>query len=121
LTVGRAVVTLPPSELIDNAHKRLLPDVVADLHGQFRIILVGFVDSKNARIRTTFAQVPATPVKKFELNLFGGKKGLLENNRDLCAHTLRVKIALTGKNGRKHNTEPVLATSCKKGGAKKRR
>jgi len=165
--IGRAVVTLPPSELIDNAHinnpctrvqfnanqcppssvlgnaraysplldeplegpvyfrsnggERLLPDVVADLHGQFRIILVGFVDSKNARIRTTFAQVPDAPVRKFELNLFGGKKGLLENNRDLCAHTLRVKIALTGQNGRKHNTEPVLATSCKKGKAKKRR
>jgi hypothetical protein len=156
--IGRAVVTLPPSEFIDNAHiqnpctrvqfnanacpkgsilghataysplldeplegpvyfrsnggERLLPDIVADLHGQFHFTLVGFVDSKNARIRTTFATVPDAPVSKFELSLNGGKKGLLVNNRDLCAHKLRAKLSFTAQNGAPLASQPVVGTSC---------
>src|SRR6185312_7323457 len=132
--VDRAVVTLPPSEFIDNAHinnpctrvqfaahqcpkssilgiakastplldeplegpvyfrsnggERLLPDVVADLNGLFHVVLVGKVDSKHARIRTTFDQVPDAPVSKFTLDLYGGKRGLLVNSRNLCAKAL---------------------------------
>jgi len=157
--IGRAVVTLPPSEQIDNAHinnpctrvqfnadqcpkgsvlgvaraftplldqplegpvyfrsnggERELPDIVADLKGQFEILVVGFVDSRNARLRTTFADVPDAPVSKFVLNLYGGKRGLLVNNRNLCAGQLRTKLALTAQNGRVSVTEPVLKTSCK--------
>ncbi|HET6578228.1 MAG TPA: hypothetical protein VFG66_07895 [Gemmatimonadales bacterium] len=164
--IGRAVVTLPPSEFIDNAHinnpctrvqfnadacpkssilgtarattplldaplegpvyfrsnggERNLPDIVADLKGQFRVILVGFVDSKNARIRTTFANPPDAPVTKFQLNLFGGKRGLLVNSRDLCKAKLRARLALSGQNGRRSNSNPVVKTSCKKGKGKAR-
>lgn len=157
--IGGAVVMLPPSEQIDNAHinnpctrvqfnanqcppgsvlgvaraetplldqplegpvyfrsnggERELPDVVADLHGQFRIILVGFVDSKNARLRTTFADVPDAPVSKFTLNLFGGKRGLLVNSRNLCKGKLHTKLALSAQNGRSYTTSPLLKSSCK--------
>jgi hypothetical protein len=160
--IGKAVVFLPPSQQIENAHinnpctrvqfnanacpaksilgtakaysplldaplegnvyfrsnggERELPDIVADLKGQFRIILVGFIDTKGKRIRTTFANVPDAPVSKFELNLFGGKRGLLVNNRNICKGKQRAKLALTGQNGRPHVTEPVVKTSCKKGG-----
>jgi hypothetical protein len=164
--IGGAIVSLPPSELIDNAHinnpctrvqfnanqcppasilgnaraitplldeplegpvyfrsnggDRELPDIVADLHGTFDIVLVGFVDSvpvkgtEAARLRTRFLNVPDAPVTKFTLNLFGGKRGLLENNRNLCKHKLRSKFSLSGQNGRPYNTEPLLQTSCKK-------
>jgi hypothetical protein len=164
--IGRAVVLLPPSEQIENAHinnpctrvqfaaeacpkksilgrakawtplldqplegnvyfrsnggERELPDLVADLRGQFRIILVGFIDTKGKRIRTTFANVPDAPVSRFALNLFGGKRGLLVNNRDICKGKLRTKLRLVGQNGKPHVTEPVLRPNCqgKKGGKK---
>jgi hypothetical protein len=164
--VGKAVVTLPPSEFIDNAHiqnpctraqfaanqcppgsilgtaratsplldsalegpvyfrsnggERLLPDIVADLHGLFHITLVGHVDSVHARIRTTFESVPDAPVSKFNLDLKGGKKGLLVNSANLCAKKPKAKIELTGQNGRIHDTNPVLKTSCKTGKKGKR-
>ncbi|HWT89836.1 MAG TPA: hypothetical protein VN179_01850, partial [Solirubrobacterales bacterium] len=158
---ARAVVTLPPSQQIENAHinnpctrvqfaaeacpkksilgrakawtplldeplegnvyfrsnggERELPDLVADLRGQFRIVLVGFIDTKGRRIRTTFANIPDAPVSRFQLNLAGGRRGLLVNNRDICRGKQRAKLALTAQNGRKHVTRPVIKTSCKKG------
>jgi len=158
---ARAVVTLPPSQQIENAHinnpctrvqfaaeacpkksilgrakawsplldeplqgnvyfrsnggERELPDLVADLRGQFRIILVGFIDTRGRRIRTTFANIPDAPVSRFQLNLAGGKRGLLVNNRNICKAKQRAKLALTAQNGRKHVTRPVIKTSCKKG------
>jgi hypothetical protein len=102
-----------------NGGERLLPDIVADLHGPFHIILVGFVDSVHkkgseiSRIRTRFLGVPDAPVSKFTLRLNGGKKGLLVNNRNLCAHRYRAKLLLAAQNGRRYDTNPALATSCK--------
>jgi len=103
-----------------NGGERELPDIVADLHGQFRIILVGFIDSRKGRIRTTFAGVPDAPVSRFELKLSGGKKGLLVNNRNICAKKQKAKLAMVAHNGRPYTVNQVVKTSCKKGkGAKK--
>lgn len=156
--VRKAVVALPPTEFIDNAHiqspctrvqfnadrcprssllgtaraftpllekplegpvyfrsnggERLLPDVVADLRGQFHIVLVGKVDSFHERIRTTFAGVPDAPVSKFTLNLKGGKSGLLVNNRNLCTHRSHAIVDFTGQNGKVKHLTPVVANSC---------
>jgi hypothetical protein len=162
--IGRAVVILPRSQQIDNAHinnpctrvqfnenacpsnsvlgyaratsplldsplegpvyfrsnggARALPDVVADLNGQFRIILVGFVDTitprTNPRIRTIFATVPDAPVAKFTLNLFGGKRGLLVSNQNLCKGKQRSSLVLTGQNGRVRTSKPLVKTDCGK-------
>ena len=163
--IAKAVVTLPPTEFIDNAHiqnpctrvqfnahqcpkgsilgkakatsplldaplegpvyfrsnggDRLLPDIVADLSGQIHVTLVGFVDSKKARLRTTFQNVPDAPVTKFTLDLNGGKKGLLVNSANLCAKKRKAKLALTAQNAIQLNSEPVIKTSCKKGKHKK--
>jgi hypothetical protein len=100
-----------------NGGERKLPDVVIDLRGLFHIILVGKVDTAtpktNPRIRTTFDEVPDAPVQSFELNLFGGKRGLLVNSANLCSKKRRAVVEATGKNGRRHDTEPVVKTSCK--------
>jgi len=170
--IGRAVVMLPPTEQIDNAHinnpctrvqfeanqcppasvlgrarastplldqplegpvyfrsnggERELPDIVAHLKGQFEIVLVGFIDTVPIRgteggyLRARFLSVPDAPVSKFQLNLFGGKRGLLVNNRNLCGGKQRGKLRLSGQNGRAYNTSPVLKTSCKGKGKKTR-
>jgi hypothetical protein len=104
-----------------NGGDRELPDIVADLKGPVEVILVGYVDSvgpKNSEtrhLRTTFAKVPDAPVTKFTMNLFGGKRGLLVNSRDLCQTNRRVKLRLTAQNGRARNSTPVIATGCGKG------
>jgi hypothetical protein len=98
-----------------NGGERELPDIVADLNGQFRVILVGFIDTKGKRLRTTFANVPDAPVSRFELNLSGGKKGLLVFNRGICKRKQRAKLAFTAQNGRASVTDQVIKTSCKKG------
>ncbi|HEX7280186.1 MAG TPA: hypothetical protein VF255_11265 [Solirubrobacterales bacterium] len=104
-----------------NGGERELPDIVAHLKGQFEIVLVGFVDTipvkgtEGGRLRTRFLNVPDAPVSKFQLSLFGGKRGLLVNNRNLCKGKLRTKLRLSGQNGRIYNTNPLLKTSCKKG------
>jgi len=98
-----------------NGGDRKLPDVVADLHGQFRVILVGFVDTRKGRLRTRFLDIPDAPVSKFVLKLKGGKKGLLVNSASLCAKRgLTAKTVLVGQNGRRQAQVQGVGTSCKR-------
>ena len=92
-----------------------LPDLVAALHGQIDVDLVGRIDSKNGGIRTTFDAVPDAPVTKFVLTMQGGKKGLLENSKNLCASVNKADVKFTAQNGMTANSKPVLTNSCKKG------
>jgi hypothetical protein len=99
-----------------NGGARELPDIVADLRGQLRITLVGFIDSvqKNgtSRVRTRFLGLPDAPVRSFEMNLFGGARGLIENSRDLCKTKPRVEIRLKAQNGRARITKPRIELPC---------
>lgn len=168
--IGRAAVTLPQSEFIDQAHignpctrpqfaartcpkisvlgkakawsplldrplegnvyfrsnggERELPDIVVDLRGQIHVELVGAVDTvvskESARIRTTFFQVPDAPVSRFELQLKGGKDGVLVNSENLCHSDQKAKVKLTGQNNAVQKTEPKVDNQCgkkKRGGA----
>lgn len=103
-----------------NGGERLLPDVVADLHGAgFRFIAVIAVKGKNGRLRSRVLNAPDAPVTSFTLNFKGGKEGLLVNSANLCKKKRYAKVELTGQNGRIHNSEIVVKTSCKgKGGGK---
>jgi len=103
-----------------NGGERELPDIVADLRGQFHIVVVGWVDSVKGRTRTRFQAVPDAPVSKFVLNLNGGKQGLLQNSANLCKKKRYVSLKLAGQNGKRYDSNPVVATSCKKQGGKKR-
>lgn len=89
-----------------------LPDLVAALDGQIEIDLVGRIDSVRGGIRTTFASVPDAPVSRFVLQMKGGKKSLLVNSRDLCQGRHRATVKMTGQNGKRHNSAPVLRSDC---------
>jgi hypothetical protein len=91
-----------------------LPDLVAALHGQIDVDLVGRIDSKNGGIRTTFDAVPDAPVSKFVLTMQGGKKGLLENSKDLCNSVNRADVKFTAQNGMELSSKPVLKSKCRK-------
>ena len=97
-----------------------LPDVVVALHGLIDIELSGQTDSVNEGIRNTFASVPDAPATKFVLELFGGKKALIVNSRNLCQGPKQKATAhFTGQNGAVHDFRPVVRNSCKKKKAKR--
>jgi hypothetical protein len=110
-----------PVFLRSNGGERLLPDLVAALHGQIDVDLVGKIDSVKGGIRTTFEGVPDAPVSKFVLEMQGGKKGLLENSTNLCKSINRATALFDGQNGKVHDFNPVVHNSCKKKGKKHHR
>lgn len=103
-----------------NGGERKLPDLVVVLRGQIPVQLVGFIDSvgkKNAevrRVRNRFQAVPDAPVSRFELKLYGGARGLLQNSKNLCKSAQRGTFSLTGQNGKRYDTEPLVHVNCHK-------
>jgi hypothetical protein len=101
-----------------NGGERELPDLVADLNGQIHVVLVGFIDSvqkkgsESSRVRTRFQSIPDAPVSKFVLKLKGGKKGLLQNNTDLCRAANQANVQMVGQNGADHNFSSAIKSSC---------
>jgi hypothetical protein len=89
-----------------------LPDLVAQLNGQFDIELAGRIDSQNGGIRNTFEVVPDAPVSKFTLKMKGGAKSLLVNSRNLCKSVSRASVKMVGQNGKTHNESPVVENGC---------
>jgi hypothetical protein len=89
-----------------------LPDLAIDLRGQVDFQLVGRVDSVAARLRTTFETVPDVPVRRFVLDLSGGRKGLLQNADSLCGAAKRVTVRMTGQNGAVRDASVRLQASC---------
>jgi len=111
-----------PVYLRSSSHE--LPDLVAALHGQLDIDLVGRVDTgKGGGIRNTFEAVPDAPVSKFVLEMKGGKKGLLVNSEDICRRPQRATVSFDAQNGKAFDATPLIANSCggkaKKKSAKK--
>jgi hypothetical protein len=101
-----------PVYLVPGGHE--LPDLVADLRGQVNVRLRGVVSAAKARIRTVFFPVPDVPVSKFTLTMQGGKKGLLENSRDLCAGPAFSSLNFEAQNGKrlKRKRLPLKAVGC---------
>lgn len=126
---GKAVATSPilnapiagPVYLRSSSHK--LPDLVADLRGPetmpIRIELAGKTDSVRGALRNTFEAVPDAPVDTFRLELFGGKRGLVEMGAGFCANR-RATIKLDGQNGKVFDTRPKVKASACGGGGKRR-
>lgn len=105
--------------LRSNGGERVLPDLVVSLDGEIDVVLSGFIDSKNERMRNTFNVVPDAPVTKFTLSMFGGEKGLLESNRNLCKSRSRAEVKMTAQNGKVLSTRPIVANTCGKKGSKR--
>lgn len=105
-----------------NGGERELPDLVAALHGPFDVNLVGFIDAvqnkgaEGSRVRTIFASPPDAPVSKFVLNLYGGKRGLLENSVNLCKVKSSAEVKMTAHSGKAHDFNATIANQCKRKG-----
>ncbi len=126
---GKATVTTPLFDfpLTGNVYLRSsdneLPDLVPDLRGPaempIKIEAAGRTDSINGGLRNTFDFVPDAPFTKLVMELRGGKKGLLQNSRDICSRVFRAAVAYTAHNGKVRTGRPALRNP-KCGPAKKR-
>jgi hypothetical protein len=123
---GRASVKTPLFEepLSGNVYLRSsnhnLPDLILDLRGPanqpIRIEVSGRTDSVKGSLRNTFDLVPDAPFEVARVELFGGKRGLVINSRNLCKHAYRAEVKLDGQNGKIFDARPVVRTDCKRRG-----
>lgn len=79
---------------------------------------MGRTDAFKGALRNTFGLVPDAPVSKFTLELFGGKRGVVENSRDLCKSPQRASVKMDAQNGRIHDTRPLVRSDCRSKGRK---
>ncbi|HEX5592078.1 MAG TPA: hypothetical protein VFX35_01880 [Solirubrobacterales bacterium] len=91
-----------------------LPDLVVALRGQIDVDLPGRIDSVRGGMRTTFSPVPDAPISRFVLKMKGGKKGLLQNSRNLCGAAAQATVKIAGQNGKAASRRTPLADSCKR-------
>ncbi len=121
---GKATATTPllgyplagPVYLRANpAHK--LPDLVVGFNGPasqpIEIELAGKTDSVKGALRNTFEAVPDVPVSSFQLELFGGKKGLIEMSTGFCSNP-KAAVSFTAQNGKVTESAPKVAAKCPK-------
>jgi hypothetical protein len=90
-----------------------LPDMVLALKGLVGVEAVGRIDSIGGRIRTTFEGLPDAPITRVELDMQGGKKGLLVNSTDICRGVHRAKADFTGQNGKRRKDGFRVTANCK--------
>jgi hypothetical protein len=103
-----------PVYLTSSNHE--LPDLLADLKGQVDVRLRGVISAAKARIKNVFYPVPDVPVSKFVLTMKGGKRGLLVNSRDLCAHPSFSFMNFKAQNGKplRNKRLPLRVPACRK-------
>jgi len=53
------------------------------------------------------------------MQLFGGRRGLIENSQDLCRAKRRAELQLRAHNGKKRVSNLVIDTGCGKKGKKR--
>jgi hypothetical protein len=97
---------------------RTLPMIIVALRGQIAINLKGESSVKGPKLVSTFATVPDAPVSRFNLNIKGGRNGILTVTR-----TARGTLSICGRqtaesdmdaqNGRAHDRNIRIATPCK--------
>jgi hypothetical protein len=100
---------------------RTLPMIVVALRGEIAINLKGESSTTKAgKLVNTFANVPDAPITQFNLNINGGKNGILAVTRtrrakiNLCASRQIAETDMDGQNGRQHDFNLRMKTPCTK-------
>jgi len=92
----------------------LIPDMVVVLRGKdgLEVDLDARVDSIRGGLRATFATLPDAPAYRFELTLFGGKRGLLVNSVPVCTVTGVASVGFVGQNNTGYSPVIPLENQC---------
>jgi hypothetical protein len=100
------------------ARIRTLPMIVLALRGEIALNLRGVASVKRGRLVSTFANVPDAPVSRFDLNLGGGKDGILvvtgstRGPLNLCSGRQIAETDIDGHNGRRYDRDVTVGTPC---------
>ncbi len=132
--IEKAVVRLPKSLALDPNNAQALcefedgtkPDLenhcpAGSIVGRARANLRGESDTTNSgKLVNTFDQVPDAPISRFNLNIKGGKTGIIAVTRtrrakiNLCAGRHVAEADMDGHNGRRHDRDVRMKTPCTK-------
>ncbi|HYI99579.1 MAG TPA: hypothetical protein VEX36_07895 [Thermoleophilaceae bacterium] len=100
---------------------RTLPSLVIALRGEVALNVRANSDSKRGKLITTFPSIPDAAVSRFELNLSGGRKGILQvtktrtgGNVNICSKPQVTDVELDAHNGRQRDFELRMKTPCTK-------
>lgn len=96
-----------------------LPDAVADLRGPphqpLKVEVAVRSDSVKGALRNTVVAAPDAPVSYFRLQMFGGRKGLIVNSRNICRGKNQARVAMKAHNGRRSlERVNIFNRKCKK-------
>jgi hypothetical protein len=98
---------------------RTLPMIIVALRGEVAINLKGESSTTRAgKLVSTFDQIPDAPITQFNLNIKGGKRGILAVTRtarakiNLCTGRHTAESDMDGHNGRRHDTDIRMKTPC---------
>ena len=95
--------------------------IIVALRGEIAVNLKGESSTTKAgKLVNTFANVPDAPISQFNLNIKGGKTGILAVTRtrkarfNLCAGRHIAEVDNDGQNGRRHDFDVRMKTPCSK-------
>jgi hypothetical protein len=94
---------------------RTLPALYIPLFGEARINVRAQTSVSRGRLVTTLPAIPDAPITKFTLKINGGKRGIINANRDLCQRSVKASARFISWNGKKAPTrKPRISRSvCK--------
>ena len=105
---------------------RTLPMIVVALRGEIAVNLVGESSVNEGQLVNTFDEVPDAPITRFNLNINGGRNGIIAVTRtrraliNLCATKRQIAEAdIDGHNGRRHDTNIRIKTPCRKANSRR--
>jgi hypothetical protein len=100
----------------------VLPEMVADLKGGgVEIEVVGRIDAPHGGLRGRFEVLPDAPVTKFMLKLKGGKHGVIQLSRNICAQPQFAAARMIGQNNVGDRWTPLLHAECNRKNGKRGR
>ncbi len=104
---------------------RTLPMIIVALRGEIAINLKGESSTTKAgKLVNTFNNVPDAPITQFNLDMAGGKNGILAVTRtrkskiNVCASRQVAEVDMGGQNGRRHDFDTRIKTPCAKSAKK---
>jgi len=97
------------------AIRRTLPKLWIPLRGEVELDLNASTDVVDDKLVTSFAQIPDAPISSFELNIAGGKNGVIVvSNADVCAGNQQATGDYTGQSGKvlKEKAAQITPLNC---------
>jgi hypothetical protein len=93
---------------------RTFPTLLIPLRGDVAIDLRATTTVRNDKLVNTFPTIPDAPVSRFELNLKGGKGGIIvvTGDRNLCRGRHVAEVEIDGHNGKRRDFQAGMKTPC---------